>query len=485
MPKLRDGQSDFTGGLRTNGSIFDGQDNEVTELINWRIDPSGSLIVRPGTQFITTSGLSDFAVEAYHWRPTSGDNMLIVSTFDRHLHYTTDPDHTDYPFTFTDAGAVSTNGAAFMVGFRDTLNEVVYFRGGASLSLLKFNGVTFTAVGGAPSNLGQLVVYNRRLFSFNGSTLYWSDLDNGDSLGVAASGGGQAIIRTFGGGQIVGLHVLGTTLFIFHRESISAFRGWTQDDIDIESGMSVVSNPVGLVSTNAATPFGGYLYFVGHDEQFYRMSEAGAVEVISNPVRDALATSINAITYVTANLSNREIWITPQASSTTWVYNVDRGVWYKFQLGGGPWQWFTEFSSRNSDTQPTIIGVSSNNGRMYDLRYLAASKDQVGATGTGGSNITAEIQTKHLTFQDPSLVKALRFLYLSASGDSSNPVTPSVLNESGFSTALTAFNPTGAVDRVQAWGKFKAPRVKLTYAGGGFPKLSDIYLDAFVYNRPT
>lgn len=484
MPKVRDGQSDFTGGLRTNGSIFDGQDNEVSELINWRVDPSGSLVVRLGTQQITPA-LSDFAQEVYHWKRTSGTSMLLASTFDRHVHYSDDPEHNNYPLSFVDAGAVSTNGASFFVGFRDSLNEVAYFRGGAGFGLLKFNGLTFTAVGGTPGNLGQLVVYNRRLFSFNGSTLYWSDLDNGDSLGVAAAGGGQAVIRTFGGGGIVGLHVLGTTLFIFHRTSVSAFRGWTQDDIDIESGTSVVSHPVGLVSTTAATAFNGYLYFVGHDEQVYRMSENGIVEPISNQVRDAIASDINGITYVIANSADREIWVTPQASQTTWVYNVDRNVWYKFVLGGASWAWFAELSSRNSDTQPTILGVSSNNGLIYDLKYPGSSKDQVSTTGTGGNSITATVDTKHLTFGDPALVKALRFLYVAVGGDASHVVSPFLIDEHGASTALTPFAPTGEVDRVQAWGRYKAPRVRLTYNGGGFAKLSDIYLDAFVYNRPT
>lgn len=481
MPRVRDGQSDFTGGVRSNGSLFDGIDSEVTELINWRIDLSGSLVVRPGSQVIHNA-LSDLASEVYQWKPTSDDTVLLIATVDGHLYYTTvDPEESGYPLTLADAGDVQS--AQFMVGFRDATQEVVYFRSGPSLLLKKFDGSGVTTVG-AGTNLGRMVVYNRRLFSFVGSTLYWSDLDNGDTLGDETQGGGRALIRTFGGGDIVGLAVLGSTLFVFHRTSVSRFRGWTIDDIDIESGLSVVSNPVGLANSWAVAAFGGYLYFVGHDAQVYRMTEEGSVEVISNQVRDDIGDELQLSAFVIANPNDREIWVAPSGSTTTWIYNVDRGAWYKFAFAHGSWIWMTEIAARDHDNSPAILGVSSEDGNIYDLRYLAAPRDAVCADGLSGVNLTADFQSRHFTFSDPSLVKSLRFLYLAIDGVSTG-VSVFVIDENDNSASLGTIEPTGAVDRFQAWGKFKAPRVRLTYSGGGFPVLSDVYLDAFVYNRPT
>jgi hypothetical protein len=476
----RDGVTDFRGGLRQIGARRDLADNEVATLDNWRITLSGSLLKRWGSQKIHTTTFGGTVSAGYEWRLGNINTGFLMLQSGTHIYQTTSGGLA-YPATFTDLGAVVANNfGSGMAGFRDGTAEVVYIGDGGPLN--KWDATTFTANIASTPNVSQLLVYNRRLFGFSGDTLYWSDLDNGDTLGIVASGGGSARIRTFGNGPIVGLAVVGTTLFIFHSSGVSRFRGWSQDDIDINSGTSAVNNPVGARDWHGIAVFNGYAYWISPDSRAYRLSEDGDVEEIGKQVNLSFPGSPIAV----ANKGEREIWFRNVGNgSTMYVYNTDVGAWStnSYIQGSSAWSAFVNLQERFADDTGTVLACSFD-GFVYDLRYQTAALDAVLADGTGGSLYTATLVTNPFDFMNASVVKAIRYGYFGIEGANA-AVTVQLVDETG---ALVGSGPNitagPGVTRVQLAGNYKAPGLSLSYGGSAFASLSDAWLYGFVYNRP-
>jgi hypothetical protein len=139
--------------------------------------------------------------------------------------------------------------------FRDGTSEALYICAGTGKHLSKWNGAALT--GGVttsdPTNITYIWVANQRLFGVapgNPQTLYWSGLNNGDTLGDVANGGGSATIRTFGGGLLQWGFQLGPTNYLIHSRGISAFTGRTFDDIAIQAGTEGVTPDVQIMYCN-------------------------------------------------------------------------------------------------------------------------------------------------------------------------------------------------------------------------------------------
>ena len=482
MKPRRDGVTDFSGGVRNIGARRDTGENESLLIDNWRLTLSHGLVRRYGSQKIHTSSFGGTVLAVYEWRFSNiGAGYLMVQA-GSHI-YATPSDGLLYPATFTDLGSVvSSSFNAGMAGFRDNAGEVVYIADNGQLN--KWDTSTFsTDLPGTPTGITQLVVYNRRLFGFNGDTLYWSDLDNGDTLGDNTNGGGSARIKTFGGGPIVGLAVVGTTLFIFQDNGVSRFRGWSQDDIDIQSGTSAVNNPIGADDWRGITVFNGYAYWISADKKAYRLSEDGDVEEIGRQITLVFQGSPIAV----ANKEEREIWFRNIGSgSQVYIYNIDLNAWTTatFNQGSSAWSMFTWLKSRFTDSQGTMLAASFD-GFIYDLRYTTAVLDATNADGTGGSAYVSKIITNPFEFGDASLVKALRYGYIGAD-NLSGSVTVTIMDDSGVLVGSSAQSVPvgGGVTRFQAWGNYKAPAVQVAYGGATLATLSDIWLYGFPYNRP-
>jgi hypothetical protein len=473
MPtKVRDGQSSFAGGLRTKGEIT--QDGEAEVLENFRIRPSGSIEVRAGSQFIHSSAFAGRIQGIFHWRRNSGSDYLAVIA-NAELH--TASSFINYPVTFTNQGAAVAFGSTPVnfAGFQNGGTEYLYWTDGGQIN--KWDGTTLTQdVTGSPA-VSQVIVYNRRLFGFSGATLYWSALDEGDTLGISASGGGQAVIKTFGGGGIRAMAVVGRTLFLFHSDGVSRFTGWTQDDIDISSGLAAANERIGVENVYNVTTYAGYVYWVSQDRNVYRMSEAGDIQQVSS----ALSFTSAILSVGVANSKDGEIWFAATELGTgeplVYVYNVPLNAWSTFRLEGG------------SSVGPTAAFSSDRTVYFGDLAgfvshmdYTTSPRDRVTAAGSGGTLFDATLQTRPLPFGDASIVKSLRFLQILS--DTTGTIDPSLVGETGTETALTGVTGNGAVARVQAWGRYHQPRVKLVLNNDGFASVSGVALDGFAYNRP-
>lgn len=482
MKLTRAGLTDFSGGIRTVGAIRDLGENEVLDATNFLVTPSGGLVKRYGSQKVMSLPLGAAVISAAEWSPSfAAVSWLVVQANNGHV-YTTRSDDISYPATFSDLGAVVSSTHAGIVGFRDGVDEVVYVADGGPLN--KWDASSFIAnLAGTPS-VTQIVVYNRRLFGFIGDTLYWSDLDNGDTLGVVASGGGSARIRTFGGGPIVGLAVVGTTLFIWHNNGVSRFRGWSQDDIDIDSGTSAVNNPVGLKDWRGVAVLNGYAYWVSPDGHVYRLSETGDVEEVGKKI--STAGTIGGVVAV-ANKEEREIWlrgISPNAP--VYILNLDSGAWTTalYPALNDDWQTLVWIQVRSPDGQGTML-AGSTTGFLYDLRFTSLAFDAAAVDGSSGVPYTSTLQSHSFDFSDASKVKALRFGYAGAEANAGDTITVKVVDDSGSFVNSQTVTPGAGVTRFQLWGNYKSPGLQLTHSGFHFVKISDLWIDAFVYNRPS
>ena len=109
-----------------------------------------------------------------------------------------------------------------------------YFYSGGT-NIYRFDGAstvtTVASVGGV--TYVKFVVYNQRLLGITGNSqrIYWSDFNNGDTIGDSANGGGFADLRQPNLGTISDIVVVGDTLYMLHTNGVSTFTGWSFDDI--------------------------------------------------------------------------------------------------------------------------------------------------------------------------------------------------------------------------------------------------------------
>src|SRR5690606_32348517 len=124
-----------------------------------------------------------------------------------------------------------------------------------------------------------------------------------------ANGGGSARVRTFGISEITGLQVLGSSLLIFHRDGISRFTGWSQDDIDIDAGAEGITQDVGTISPASIVVVENYCYFLT-DRGVYR-TNGQSVEEISPSIASVFRALDRALLARAQAVHNRkfgEIW---------------------------------------------------------------------------------------------------------------------------------------------------------------------------------
>ena len=329
-PILRDEQGDFRGGLNLAADDVHVGENEVRRADEAVLTQYGAINKRLGSQYLNDSALSaSHAVQnGYTWLKDDGTEQLLAV-----VNGTLYQANYGIPTTWTAiSGSLKTTGAPSMVGFRDATGEVVYIADGDTTNpaLNKWNGTTLTThMASTPTKITQICLYNQRLFGITGgdSKIYWSGLNNGDSLGVAASGGGEAIIRTFGDQKITGLAVNGASLLVFHETGISKFTGLTQDDIAIAAGAQGVTNDVGCVAPRSIVSTPDVVFFLS-DRGFYAANES-AVRPISLKL-DPLIKSLDFAT--TENV----IGAHNRIAKEIWWYLPDKGIYrfnYALEIG--------------------------------------------------------------------------------------------------------------------------------------------------------
>ena len=418
--RVTDAQPGFAGGLNLTADQSKLAENELRLATNIRLGEDGGATKRRGTRRVNDAALAGGAPirGGLSWRKPSSVEEVVVAG--GHLH----TGAFAFGMSWTPiAGTLSLTQPAHLVHFRDGTNEVVYLADGGPLN--KYDGSTLAENIADTGTPARLAVYNRRLLSCSGldQAIDYSALENGDTLAIGASGGGRAIVRTFGDQRVRNVVTVGGSLFIIHDTGISRFTGWTQDDISIQSGAQGVTGRIGSVSPRSAivteadraseTRFSG-VYFAAQNG-IYRVGEAGDAVLVSHRVRDLwrrlTLTQLEGVIGQWCDEFKECWWTIPNVGVL--VYNTVLDAW------SGPWtgvylQPTTAMWETLDANGRTIILTGSHLGHLHQADVFEARRDDLSQAGTDGVAFRSELGLRRLFAGFAGSDKSWRWGYLLA-----------------------------------------------------------------------
>jgi hypothetical protein len=485
--KVVDQQPKFDGGLNSVSDEPSLLPNQMRQANNARLTDYGAVTKRGGTKQTTASPIAAASVlNGYTWRKDGGTQELMI-VCNGLLHTSTYL--STYPWTWTArAGALSTTGVPSFVQFRDATADVVYIADGGLLNV--WNGTTLTTNIVGTLGVENIAVHNERLWGCGNATypdsIFYSALNNGDTLANGAAGGGQIIVRTFSDETVVGLASVNTSLLIFHRRGISRLTGYGQDDITVAP--QGVTSDVGTIAPKSIVGIGNVAFFIS-ERGLYRCNEAevapiGTVETpdpILAPIRSLTAADFANIRAV-FNRATRELWISIPDYGI-FVYHTVLQAWT------GPWD-----SGYVSPSTTALIDTLDENGLPAILRgdsdgYISVCDaedvyvDNQLSDGTGGTTYAMTAQMHRMYCGDDALAKSLRWGYLTAQlGSSDATIVKWRTDGSAGQYALTSAERVWGVgywDSSGVWGSAGGRSYRVPMGGTGY------YIDITIVDSGT
>lgn len=487
--KIVDQQPKFDGGLNNVSDDPALLPNQLRRADNARLTDYGAITKRGGTKRTSTSPLASAPIlNGYTWRKDGGTQQLMAvcngtlytSTFSA-----------SYPWTWVaQAGALSTTVPPSFAQFRNGTADVVYIADGGQLSVWTGSALNTDIAGTIASET--IVVHNERLWGCGNSTfpdsIFYSALNNGDTLGNGASGGGQIVVRTFSDETVVGLASVNTSLLIFHRRGISRLTGYGQDDITVApQGLTA---DVGTIAPKSITGIGNLAFFIS-ERGLYKCNEAEVAPVGTIDTPDPTLVAIRNLTSsdfanirTTFNRATRELWISIP-NYGLFVYHTVLQAW------SGPWDTgyvspatTALFDSVDFNGLPaTLKGDASGYITVCDASGVYV--DNQLADGTGGSTYTMTAQLHRMYCGDDALAKSLRFGYITAAlkGSNSTSITWATETDAGAFTLPTAFSSGGLWGYGSwgsgVWGGASSRNYRVQMSGTGY------YIDVYIIDSGT
>lgn len=429
-----DGTESFSGGINTVNDPAQLRPDELQSATNCSFDSTGSVFMRKGTKRTAASILRTPPTAANRkfglglWCDPVANKLIACVSDDNATAqprtYVATPS-TTFPYVWTEITGLSANYVAGSTRVRPSfasLNGYTYVFIGLSTGA-PFNKtndyVTWTNLTSVTPFIQKLEVYNSRLFGVTTSDrkLYYSGLNNGDSLGDTSLDGGAVDID--GAGKIVTLVASREWLYVFHEGSISAFSGWSSEDIAVNTGLRGVSFSLGITAPHTAIRAPDEnVYFPATDGWFYRLTAAGEVQNLCQG-RLPHGTSFGW-TMAGCDPDRGEIvWINTSSvtldgvSTSAIVYNYLSDSWSTWTFTG------------TSSTTPNALAFSTrvDVGRMFALsgdyfvRVFEGNTDDQTSAGVAGSALVGVATTKRFTFKRPWSTKAFRYVYLRHADD--------------------------------------------------------------------
>lgn len=490
-PRVLAGQTTFTGGLNADADPFLVGETQVRACTNGRLSPYGAITKRGGLQRISSAVVAAAPIlRGFSWAPTGTATPTELVVCNGRLYSTTYA----IPATWTDEGAVSVSvDMPGFAAFRNNAGEVAFIATGDTLYTLDTVGALadVTADGFTPpAGLAALCVYNQRLFGIlaaaESATLYWSALNDGRSLG--STGGGEAVIRTFGDRGLTGLAAVGTSLLIWHTSGISRFTGTSQDDIAIAAGAQGITGDVGTQSHGSIVVVDNLAYFMS--ERGAYVATEGGVQALDRPespdptisVMTAMSIANQRLVTATHHRARQEIWWSLPGAGI-YVFNYRLGAWSGPFTGG-----FTGTATRalwdtiDGDGKPIVL-VGDQSGWVKRAEPTGVYKDDVLSDGTGGTAVTLTVQGRRLFADSPDQSKAFRFAHVYANlGGATADCTLALDATTGDETlTFPATAVTPYTFRLGGQGPFVD--WTFTHAAATSASLSRVSLEAFVLGR--
>ena len=503
---VRDIQPSMEGGVNETSTEVMLQQNQLRRTVNARLTEFGAITKRGGLKRTAATLSSGNDIQnGFTWRKDSGSNeiMVVVNGGLKTSSYGS------YPWTWaTRSGTLSTTEVPSFAQFRDTSgNDVVYIADGGLLN--KWDGSSLTTNIASTPNPKVIAVHNQRLWSCGNSSfpdsIFYSSLNNGDTLGITGSSGGQIVVRTFGDEEVVGLASINTSLLIFHDRGISRLTGYGQDDVTVSP--TGVTADVGTIAPNAIVPFDNVAYFIS-ERGLYRCNESEVAPVANAQTPDPILSIIRSLSSAqfaniraVLNRGTKELWITLPGYGC-YVYNTVLNSWT------GPWDtgWIspnttTMFETLNSSGLPIILR-GDESGFVSECDATSVFVDNLNSDGSGGERYTMTAQFRRFYCGDDSLSKALRWGYLTASlkGSDQCRIEWSTGNDLGSFSLPVSYDETwgasGTTWGTGTWGGSGSQNYRIPMGGNGYyvdvsvidsgealPVLSRFQLEAFALGR--
>ena len=487
--KVVDQQPKFDGGLNSVSDDASLLPNQMRRADNARLTDYGAVTKRGGTKRTTVSPIAAASIlNGYTWRKDGGTQELMI-VCNGLLHTSTYL--STYPWTWTArAGALAATGTPSFMQFRDATSDVVYIADGGLLNV--WNGTTLTTNIVGTLDVQTLAVHNQRLWGCGNSafpdSIFYSALNNGDTLANGAAGGGQIIVRTFSDETVVGLASINTSLLIFHRRGISRLTGYGQDDITVApQGLTA---DVGTIAPQSITSIGNLGFFVS-ERGLYKCNESEVIPVGTVETPDPLLPVIRNLTSAqiatisaTFNRATRELWINVPLYGV-YVYHTVLQAW------SGPWDsgflspaTTTLFDSIDADGLPAVLRGDSS-GYVSVCDEAGVFVDNQLSDGTGGTAYTMTVQMHRMYCGDEALAKSLRFGYVTASLNGSLSTTIKWITETdtGSFTLPVTFSSAGLWGSgswgTGIWGGGSSRNYRVQMNGTGY------YIDVSIVDSGT
>ena len=495
-PKVTDSQESFAGGADPLGASGLVALDKVAAMTNMRLVRNGELAKRPGLRSLgtLTAGMRVYpstlggAYRALGMDASAAAKKISLSG------------------TTATVTALAAMGASYSTGlgfaqFRDGSGDVLYVAAwdtGTAKGLIKWDGnATITENVGSITGLNAIWVYNQRLFGIKGTpggngwggntqTLYWSGLNDGDTIGDTASGGGSATIRTYGGQNLVGGFALGNSNYILHENAISVFRGTTFDDINITAGTSGVCPNIGFPMAWAVVDQIGY---VATGEGLFIVTEGGGVRPAGTPdhpdairsfllgtAEDYSRTGTTRNWFILDNARRNEVWVIVNSRNTSsgavtaraFIWNVGLQRFTGQCVFGVAVDYATVMYD-SSTAAPVMVFVRST-GVLYGTDFLLDSNN---VYQDAGSSYTSSAQLRRMYTQAPSDQKSWRTAYVTmgaGAGETAatnGAATGATLSyaTSGATVADTTDLKAQQVNGIQLTGQ--GPHIDVTITDGG------------------
>jgi hypothetical protein len=459
-PLREDVQGGFAQGLNTTADESQLRSQELRRADNARLTNAGAVSRILGSQRIHEDAIGSGAPVrgGFTWKRDSGVVQLLAVCGGKL--YTAE--YGTLPIEWTEeVGSLSSSAVPSFAAFRDATGECVYIADGGVLN--KWNGTTLTTDIVNAQAVARVWVYNQRLHGVSGSTalVYYSTLNDGDSLGYVAGGGGSAVVRTFGGQKLTTGLAVGASSLMFHVGGISRFSGFTQDDIAIDAGAQGVSGskgtraPQSVVLVEKADEGIDAAFFLTNRGVF-RATEGGCYPVRSDVLLATLA-SLDQSSWERVQGAHHARY------GEVLFYLPDIGVYaynYLLDAWSGPWTaGFTSavthamWESEDAQGRPILLfGGADGFVRRADMPrvYLA----DVLSDGSGGSAYTMVARCRRFFFGDEAEEKQMKWLYVTANlrGSDRAGVRWSALYGSGQLTFADATDGVATVWGAFTWG---------------------------------
>lgn len=400
-PAIADRQEGFIGGLNSVSDPSAVGSDQCVRSDNARLSEYGAVTKRGGTQRISTAVIdgANAVKSGFAWRQDASTVYGLVEVNAAIWRFTWGT----FPRTLTSIGVVVDVPVGYSA-FRDGSANVVYFASGTNLK--KWDGTTFSSIAAASQATG-ITAYNERLWGWGVSgsldSLFYSALDNGDTLGVGASGGGQIVVRTMGQDNIIACAPLNTSLMIFHRNGISRLTGYGQSDVTVSP--EAVSGDWGLVGAKALALYDNVAYGVSA-RGLFRCNEAEVVPLATPQKPDPVAAQLPnlskdnlALVVCTFNRKAKEVWVQLPGIGI-YIYHTILQSWSgPFVDGFLSPDTTCLFEMLDTTDQPFMCRGDSS-GYVSQCEPTNVYKDNVVAAGTGGTVYDMVVQCHRMYGRD-------------------------------------------------------------------------------------